>query len=148
MTPLRFLVCALAPLAAVLPLPAAAQAAAQPAPPCPKAADVRQPHVIGLWRAEFEGLPRGATLLLEKHPEYEGSLRGMANRDGVRSLLAGDVNRGEFILEESDDGKRISAVWSGEVVEGSCGREIRGTWQEEKDPPKPYPFVLRRQAGW
>ena len=59
-------------------------------------------------------------------------------------MLAGDVHKGEFTLEESADGKRISAVWTGDVVEGSCGKEIRGTWQEEKDPPRPYPFVLRK----
>jgi len=120
-------------------------AAQQPASPsCPQAHEVTQAHMLGLWHAEFQGLWQGATLLLEKHPEYAGSLRGMANRNGERALLAGDVVAGEFTLEESRDGKRISAVWLGEVVEGSCGREIRGTWHEEKEPPQPHPFVLKK----
>jgi hypothetical protein len=115
---------------------------------CPKAGEVQARDVFGLWRAEFEGLPRGATLWIEKHPEDDGGLSGKANRDGQQSLLAGDVGKGEFNLEESYDGKRISAVWIGDVVDGSCGREIRGIWQEEKDPPVPYRFVLRKQAAW
>lgn len=114
---------------------------------CPPPHEVTQAHMLGLWRAEFQGLWQGATLLLEKHPEYAGSLRGMANRNGERALLAGDVVEGEFTLEESRDGKRISAVWLGDVVEGSCGKEIRGTWREEKEPPQPYPFVLRKVPG-
>ena len=103
-----------------------------------------QLHMVGLWRVEFEGTGHVATLLLEKHPEYEGSLAGAINRNGVRGQLAGDIEKGEFTLEESADGTHISGVWVGEVAEGSCGREIRGTWQEEKDPPRPYPFVLRK----
>jgi len=111
---------------------------------CPAAAQVAQRHLLGLWRAEFEGLPRGATVLMEKHPEDEGRVSGMINRNGERSLLAGDLDKGEFAMEESADGTHISGVWTGDIAEGSCGRVIRGTWQEEKDPPRPYPFVLRK----
>jgi hypothetical protein len=117
---------------------------AQPGANCPAAAHVSWQELLGLWRAEFEGLPRGATLLMEKHPEDEGRVSGMINRNGERSMLAGELDKGEFMMEESADGTRISGVWTGEVAEGSCGREIRGTWQEEKDPPRPYPFVLRK----
>jgi hypothetical protein len=131
-------------LAAATPF---AQPAAAPAA-CPRAAETGQPHLIGLWRAEFDGLPRGASVLMEKHPDDEGRVSGAINRDGARSRLAGDVHRGEFSMEESADGTHISGVWTGDVVEGSCGREIRGVWQEEKDPPQPYPFVLRKQAAW
>jgi hypothetical protein len=128
---------------------AAAPASAQPAAaPCPRATEVGQAHLVGLWRAEFEGLPRGATVLMEKHPDDAGRVSGGINRDGARSQLAGEVHKGEFAMEESADGTHISGVWTGDVVEGSCGREIRGTWQEEKDPPRPYPFVLRKQAAW
>jgi hypothetical protein len=126
----------------------AAAVHAQPQAPCPKPAEITQAHLLGLWRAEFEGLPRGATLLLEKHPDYEGSFTGALNRDGERAQIAADVEKGEFTMEESADGVRVSGSWVGDVVPGSCGREIRGTWQEEKDPPRPYPFVLRKQAAW
>ncbi len=115
-----------------------------PPAPCPAAADVSQVHLVGIWRAEFQGLWQGATLLVEKHPEYEGSLSGGINRNGEKGLIAGDVEKGELTLEESADGKRISATFLGDIVEGSCGREIRGTWQAEDDSP-PREFVLRKQ---
>jgi hypothetical protein len=117
-------------------------------PRCPSAAEVTQAHMLGIWRAQFEGMARGASILFEKHPEDEGRLTGRINRDGERSQLAGEVHRGEFSMEESADGTHISATWNGDVVDGSCGREIRGVWQEEKDPPRPYPFVLRKQGSW
>jgi hypothetical protein len=139
----------LAVAAGLLAWCALAAAQAPPPSPCPTPTEVRQAHMLGLWRAEFEGLPRGATILFEKHPDYDESLTGFINRDGAKSQLAGDVEKGEFTMEESYDGTRVSAAWTGDVVKGSCGREIRGTWQEEKDPPKPYPFVLRKmQGGW
>lgn len=126
---------------AIALLLAAGAAGAQQA--CPAAADLAQAHMIGLWRAEFTDGTPGATVLLEKHPEYEGSLSGAINRNGVRGLVAGDIEKGEFTLEESADGKRISGTFLGDVVEGSCGREIRGTWQAEDDSP-PRAFVLRK----
>ena len=127
---------------AVLLLAAACTAAAAQPQRCPQPAEVAQADMVGLWRAEFDGLP-GATLLLEKHREYEGSLSGGINRNGVQGLVAGDIDQGEFTLEESADGKRISATFLGDVVPGSCGREIRGTWQDEEDNP-PRGFVLRK----
>jgi hypothetical protein len=117
------------------------------AAPCPTAAQVAQQHMLGLWRAQFEGLAQGATLLLEKHEEFADTFSGAINRDGERSRVAGDVQDGEFILEESADGQRISATWIGDVVEGSCGREIRGNWQAAADKLA-RPFVLRKQAAW
>ncbi|HEY0887499.1 MAG TPA: hypothetical protein VGE20_19545 [Ramlibacter sp.] len=111
---------------------------------CPAAADVAQQHLLGLWRAEFADGGPGATLLLEPHPEYAQSVRGAINRDGARALLAGDADAGEFTLEESANGINISAVWLGDVVEGSCGREIRGTWKAEGDP-RTRGFVLRKR---
>ena len=113
-------------------------------PACPHASEGRQDHLLGLWRAEFEGLAQGATLLLEKHPMFALSLRGAINRNGERAQLAGDVEDGEVTLEESANGSNISAVWLGDVVEGSCGREIRGAWKAEGDS-RQFQFVLRKQ---
>jgi hypothetical protein len=114
---------------------------------CPGAADVTPLHLYGLWRAEFDGQAPGATLLFEKHPELAGSVSGAINRDGSRTLLAGDVDDGAFTLEESGDGQNISATWSGAVVEGSCGKEISGTWSRTGNS-KPRRFVLRKVPGW
>lgn len=115
---------------------------AQPAP-CPPAAEVGQRQLLGLWRAQLDAPAASATLLLEPHPEYAHSVRGTVNRNGEQAQLAGDVDEGEFTLEESADGRRISATWLGDVVEGSCGREIRGTWQAEGSA-QARPFVLRK----
>ena len=53
------------------------------------------------------------------------------------------MDDGEFTMEESSDGKRISATWIGDVVEGSCGKEIRGTWKTD-GAGWPLDFVLRK----
>ena len=135
-----------APAPAAEPSPSAASPAPS-APPddpaCPHASEVKQEHLLGLWRAEFEGKAQGATLLIEKHPMFALSLRGAINRNGERAQLAGDVEDGEVTLEESANGSNISAVWLGDVVEGSCGREIRGAWKAEGDA-RQFQFVLRK----
>ena len=112
-------------------------------PGCPEAAEVRQPHMLGLWRAEFSNPAESATLLLEKNAHYADSFSGAINRNGERARVAGDVDDGEFTLEESTDGVRITATWVGDVVEGSCGREVRGEWQAA-DARTGRPFVLRK----
>jgi hypothetical protein len=111
---------------------------------CPHASEVTAAHLLGLWRAEFTGQGHAGTLLLEKHALYAESVSGTLNRNGDRSRLAGDVEDGEFTLEESADGVHIAATWLGEVVEGSCGREIRGSWKAERDTQS-QPFVLRKE---
>ena len=104
-------------------------------------------HLYGLWRAEFEGLAQGATLLLERHPQWQGSLSGGINRNGLQGRISAEIEDGEFVLEESLDGEHIHANWEGRVVNGSCGREIRGLW---RDPNRmqAYPFTLRKLPGW
>jgi hypothetical protein len=83
------------------------------------AADVAPLHLYGLWRAEFVGLTQPATVLFEKQTELDGSIAGGVNRDGLKTLAAGDVDNGVFSLEESDNGQAITATWTGVVVEGS-----------------------------
>jgi hypothetical protein len=113
------------------------------APPCPTASEIAQRHLLGLWQATFDGLAQGATLLLEPHPELADSVRGAIDRNGARALLAGDVDDGGFTLEESVDGTPISATWTGSVIDGSCGREIRGDWQDAQDSTA-RAFVLHK----
>jgi hypothetical protein len=131
---------ALAPvIALVLVHAASAQAVAD----CPQPADLRQRHLLGLWHAEFQDRGPGATLLLQPHPGLDESVRGMVDRDGALAQVAGDVDDGAFTLEESVNGTNISATWLGDVVAGSCGREIRGTWQAEGEAHA-RAFVLRK----
>jgi hypothetical protein len=101
-----------------------------PAQECPRPPEVKVPHLLGLWRAEIEGV-QGATLLFEKHPLYEDSVSGAINRNGEKGVVSGELEDGGLSMEESADGKRIFATWTGEIVDGSCGREIRGTWQRD-----------------
>ena len=111
---------------------------------CPKPLDVTPAQLFGLWRAEFDGQLPGATLLLEKHPRYADSFSGGVNRNSVQGVVSGEIEDGEFSLEESADGQHIAATWIGEIVDGSCGREIRGTWQKD-GATMSVPFVLRKQ---
>ncbi|MDR3455048.1 MAG: hypothetical protein P4L96_19970 [Rhodoferax sp.] len=108
-------------------------------------------RLFGSWQAQMDtgpgSAPRQAVLTLERNPELSESLGGTITRDGARALLAGDVDNGVFTLEESVDGNAITATWTGQIVEGSCGREIRGVWKKVSDPAE-HDFVLRKQAGW
>jgi hypothetical protein len=126
-------------LAALAAAPAWSQDAA-----CPHASEVAQAQMLGLWRAELEGSGHVGSLLLEKHALYAQSLSGWINRNGERRQVAGDVEDGEFTLEESADGVRIAAAWVGELVEGSCGKEVRGTWTIDGEKSGKS-FVLRKE---
>lgn len=133
---------AAAVLAAMLALASPLAGAQAPLPACPPVAELRNVHLFGLWRAEIDGQHAG-TLLLEQHREYAMSFGGMLNRAGERSMVAGDIEDGEFTLEESADGKRIAAAWLGDVEPASCGREIRGTWTPD-GKQQGRAFILRK----
>ena len=145
-----------------------AGAAAAPAAPCPAAKQVLAPQMYGQWLAVFDKPPRGlpvqALVLLEKHAEFSDSLAGMVQRDlrsapggrvaghTSRAQLAGDIEAGTLLLDESSNGINLTASWDGQIVEGSCGRSIRGVWKDlsnEALPDAPdVPFELTRQTGW
>jgi hypothetical protein len=112
--------------------------------PCPAADDVTPEQLLGVWQADLAGSWEGATLKLETNPEYAGSFRGTLERQGQRLQVAGDLDDDGFTLEESSDGTHIAATWLGEVVEGSCGREIRGTWTKDGESAGKA-FVLRKR---
>ncbi|WP_159915026.1 hypothetical protein [Pantoea sp. 18069] len=121
--------------------------------PCMAATDASHQTLLGHWNAEFTpaaGAPpipfTSARLELTPHPELAASVRGRLQRAGSEALLAGDVDQGDFTLEESVNGTNISATWIGQVVSDSCGKEIRGTWTQE-NPPLALSFVLRKQPG-
>lgn len=118
---------------------------------CVAAADVTPRQLHGLWRADWPAnagqAARSATLLLEPNREFADSLSGHLRREhaGVVQIVqvAGDLDAGEFTLEESLDGHSVHAVWQGHVTEASCGKEITGTWNSISDRIL-RPFMLRR----
>ncbi len=115
---------------------------------CPNALEMDQQHLQGVWRAEMAGAAASADavlLHLGQHPELAGSVRGTVQRGATLGQITGDVHQGELTLEESSDGKRISATWIGDVTDGRCGQEIRGTWHSAS-PETSIPFVLRKQT--
>lgn len=113
---------------------------------CPTAAEMNHQHLYGVWRAEFED-GSTADLRFEKHATFAQSVSGEVVRAGARAQVAGDVDEGVFSLEESADGKAISATWAGQVVDSSCGKEIKGTWNNERTGTR-RTFVLRKPRGW
>ncbi|MEO8250140.1 MAG: hypothetical protein ABI589_12295 [Burkholderiales bacterium] len=120
---------------------------------CLGAKAVKAADLYGDWKARIEGSAAEATVTFEAHKETEGALSGRIVRPSgsgaaqapTTSVLAGGVGDGQFGIEESDDGRRISGLWNGDVVPNSCGREIRGTWIDPADDSE-RGFVLRRGA--
>ena len=124
------------------------------APACPSAAALRASDLYGTWRVELPQAGLSGTLVLSQHPEFTESLRGRFSFGAITSIASGDVEDGEFNLDESRDGKSLFAFWSGKVTvtPQGCGKEIRGRWEPLNEQPgqPPLPasdFVLRRQDG-
>ncbi len=129
---------------------------------CPGSADMSHLHLQGRWTATLQALataagaatavPAQATAILQlgPHPELAHSVRGTVQRGPTTAVVSGDVDEGDLTLEESVNGTNISATWIGQVVDGSCGKEIRGTWNNANPTPSApsATFVLRKQPGW
>ena len=129
--------------------------------PCFAAAEILAVHLHGAWQVELQTSPQAAdkattpasppagpvraSMLLTKNPDYDDSLGGWLQWSQQKVSVVGDIDNGSFSLEESDDGTRISAVWEGEIVPGSCGKAITGT---RRVGEVMTPFVLRKSAGW
>ena len=127
------------------PQPAAPALAVNPA--CPDLAHWGARQLYGNWIVELPALGQRGTLLLRQHPDFSESLRGEFSYGGHTSIASGDLDEGELNLDESRDGKSLFAFWTGQLVPASCGREIRGTWQQLPKPGQSAlesPFVLRR----
>jgi len=129
------------------PLPALADATAASAI-CPaRASEIPVETLYGRWEARFGSSAAVADVRLAPHPDYPGSVRGTIGRSGMDAQLSGDIdNDGFLILDESQDGRSISAVWSGEMQPGSCGKEFKGTWRNSSDDST-QPFVLRKTGS-
>jgi hypothetical protein len=121
---------------------------------CKASQDVLATDLYGPWVLEFSAA--GATkpgsntqstrLFFKQNPEFAESLAGEFNLSGLRMEVFGDIEDGALDLEESANGKDISAIWKGRISEGSCGQAITGTRRMEATQTE-QGFVLRR-AGW
>lgn len=126
--------------------PKAARASATlPHAPCPGDEEMKDSQLQGEWTGTVEGQSQPVRLQLGPHPQWKGNVKGTIARGADTRPMVGDVADDHITLEESADGKRITATWLGDVVEGSCAREIRGNFIEGDDAA-PRPFVLRKLA--
>jgi len=140
-------------LAACAAGPAPNRAASAPVA-CPESRVPAHVRLHGRWRATWGG--QTGWLVLGPSPENPDGWRGTlhADRPGAAPvLIAGDLDeQGQFTLEESSDGRRISANWDGQPVEGTCLAEVRGL-RREAGAETGVDFVLRREGrvqgqGW
>lgn len=130
---------------------------------CLSAQYIKAPQLYGVWQVTFSnppvGLPATAVMLLERHEEFADSLSGSVSRDLRRDIghaataaLAGDVEDGFVILDESSNNISISGAWNGQLVEGSCGREVKGLWKDlSASAPPDAPdvaFTMVKRPGW
>jgi len=140
-------------LLALAPLVSTAQAH------CPTASQLTPAHMKGEWQVVWQDQGRSSgppeTVRFGPNPEFPDSLSGELLRGKQRLQLAGDVEDGLLTLEESPDGKTISATWTGQLQAGSCGNAFTGEWLPDADSPAnstraqpKRPFVLRRASGW
>ncbi len=63
---------------------------------------------------------------------------------GVR-LLSGEWENGAFLMEESDDGTRVSGNWEGQIDRDGA---VRGTWTDAYNPSIVLPFFIRPFGGY
>ncbi len=135
----------------------------EPKKACPAVKSIKAPQLYGIWQVTFTnppaGLPKTAVMLLEKHAEFADSLSGIVSRDSVtasghaaKAALAGDVDDGFVILDESSNNVSITGTWNGELIEASCGREVKGVWKDTSASAPPdapdVPFTMVKRAGW
>ena len=130
---------------------------------CVPAKEMKAAQLFGLWSASFTnppaGLPDKATMLLQQHAEFSESLAGMISRNmdsmrkpapghAAKAALAGDLDEGMLLLDESSDNIAITGTWNGEMVAGSCGNVFRGVWKDTSKSAAPdspeVPFTLTR----
>ncbi|MEO7242954.1 MAG: hypothetical protein ABIW85_08570 [Variovorax sp.] len=116
-----------------------------PSPAC--AADAGEMPVqalYGIWQVRLGDID--ARVALFAHPEYEGSVRGRMTQGGRVAELAGDIDdEGTLTLDESANGRDISAVWSATFVAGGCGRLFEGTRRDAQSDTTQS--VMLRKTG-
>ncbi|SFC68324.1 hypothetical protein SAMN05216344_13029 [Polaromonas sp. OV174] len=126
----------------------------KPETTCPQAQGMKAEQLFGRWSVQFAqppaGLPERATLLLERHAEFSDSLAGTVTRDlasaaaakaplahAPQAALAGDLEDGMLLLDESSDNVSITGTWNGEMVKDSCGKVFQGLWKDTSSSAAP-----------
>ena len=77
-----------------------------------------------------------------------------SDKDGhaPTAALAGDVEDGLVILDESSNNISISGTWNGQLVDGSCGRQVKGLWKDTSASAPPdapdVPFTMKKLSSW
>lgn len=133
--------------------------------PCPNSQDMTAERLHGLWSVRFtappDGLPTEASMRLQRHAEFSESLAGSVSRNfgwaagsakiaghASRAALAGDLDSGMLLLDESSDNVSITGTWNGEMVAGSCGKVYQGSWKDTShsapDHAVDVPFTMTR----
>lgn len=128
---------------------------------CMPASSMTADQLYGLWAVRFAhppaGLPAQATMRLQRHAEFSESLAGTVSRDlagaatsshAAQAALAGDLDEGMLLLDESSDHLSITGTWNGEMVAGSCGKVFQGLWKDTSASALPntpdVPFTLTK----
>ena len=121
-------------------------------------------QLYGQWAVRFThppaGLPERATMLLKRHAEFSESLAGTVSRTlgsaaapaigghSALAALAGDLDEGILLLDESSDNVSITGTWNGEMKAGSCGTVYQGIWKDTSHSAAPdapdIPFTLTK----
>ena len=130
---------------------------------CPAARGMKADQLYGRWAVRFTnpptGLPERAVMLLRRHAEFSESLAGTVSRElgragaptghAAEAALAGDLEDGMLLLDESSDNISITGTWNGEMRPGSCGKVFEGQWKDTSSSAPPgapdVPFTLTRQ---
>lgn len=99
-------------------------------PYCKDVTQLKAEQLYGEWTLELPEANQRGRMRLSRHPEFSESLRGHTQYGPVNAIASGDVTGGKFDLDESSDGKRLTATWSGSLPPAGCGDEIRGQWTE------------------
>lgn len=114
----------------------APSASAATAPLAPRAEYARLPVYIGKVG------DKPVRLRIGPKPDERDSLRGEYTTNGVPGvrLLAGEWEDGSFLMEESDDGTRVSGNWEGTI---DASGAVRGTWTDGFNQAVVLPFFIR-----
>jgi hypothetical protein len=110
---------------------------------CPDVRQLKAEQLYGEWTLELPEANQRGRMRLSRHPEFSESLRGHVQHGPVNAIASGDVSEGQFDLDESSDGKRLTSTWSGQLPAAACGDEIRGQWSDV-DSQQSSSFVLYR----